>query len=315
MKHVERPNLPGNLVAPPLAKVDQGSVMVKKKATADWGPTARSVFDGQLNALMGVLGHEFGPNELRKVDIANCLGIDATGLSQRLSGRTRVSPQEYAKLIDKFGLSAKGIDFSIFEMETREEFLSALRTKNVGTFDGTGASLLRRQLKSLTQENKSLSLEIRRVPMRGLELPSAVGFEQTILRRAEKVQIRVRSSLTEGCVGIFETPLAARLNFRILAPSSLAHSTSLDTGKIDIPATENTDHWFAVGAVPGPHRLFAVQAPKRVIDFLFDEEPRDASGDKRGLHSLSDERQRDFRNLLKLKEQRISAASLDYVVV
>ena len=289
--------------------------MEKQKAVSGWGSSARSVFDGQLQTLMGVVGHEFGPNELRKVDIANCLGVDATGLSQRLSGRTKVTPQEYAKLIDKFGLNAKGIDFSIFEIETRDAFLDVLRRHEVGTFDGTGASLLRRHLDDLTKRSTGLSVSFNRIALRGLTHPERVESNQRVVRRGEQVQIRIKSKTDTGRIGVFETPLCNRLRFTILAPSIVASDTSVSGGQLNIPNTEVTDNWLTVGNIPGPHRLFVIQAPGQVIDFLFETKSKPSNEKDYDFASLSDERQRDLRRLIALEDANVLAAAMDYVAI
>lgn len=220
----------------------------------------------KIDFLAGILGHERPQADFQGARLARVISADEPQFSNKRVGRATVSFAELAALIDFFRLSPR-FDFQLF-LQPLDEFKQALKDEKVGTYAGPSDSVARAELIKLAATTAKadpprpkLTLRLRQIGHQrragGLGYADLTQKPTPTYRIGELVIIDVTLP-GPGHLVVLNDQLDIEMT--CLMPSMFAETTSVQSGTLCLPNSDDYRHFEIVGPA-GNFRLYAVWTP------------------------------------------------------
>lgn len=218
------------------------------------------IFKDILASLEGVIGHEMPTSSFQTKKQAEWIGMTETEWSKKKNSTASIKTSALAKLVVLYKLDEFGLDYRVFEKNSVDEFLQALKGANVGTY---GASIDKKFRQLLLKSSRKR--EAQKITIIGEGKPTrrgGVSFGNSMTQCDNRYQIGTDVRLLcEGPLRKNLIVLNERLGneIHILRPSLLSPVTKVTERSVVIPdADQHLTEYFKILGPEGVYRLFAV---------------------------------------------------------
>ncbi len=219
-------------------------------------------FDWQIRTLFEVLGAHLTAEQMKNAYVAQVLGIEPSGVTQRRNGKTALRIGEAAKIVDHYGLNIYGLDHRLFDIDRQERFLQELKDHGVGIYETNPRRRLAGALDAALVTS-GLSVDIREARgMRGISYDLDDRKALRVFRVGQRVEIIVRAS--EGShIAVVQRILDLDYVMETLAPTATLPDTFTTEPTLVLPG--NSSVGLTIRNPTGPYKLLAIEGDEDLI--------------------------------------------------